>query len=139
MLRTVSIPVDLPEERFFFLMAQCAEIFNAHTDWALEHKIWKAIAILSLLYKCSVERKMKMANTITTIHVYSQNAANYSVGLLLSDDEINKLNARLITVEEYEAEDKCVGSIFEALEPGELVKLQEGIFKLDEDLELINV
>ena len=37
MLRTVSIPVDLPRERFFSLMAQCAEIFNAHIDWALEH------------------------------------------------------------------------------------------------------
>ena len=38
MLRTVSIPVNLPNERFFSLMAQCAEIFNAHIDWALEHK-----------------------------------------------------------------------------------------------------
>ena len=37
MLRTVSIPVDLPPKRFFPLMAQCAEIFNAHTDWALKH------------------------------------------------------------------------------------------------------
>jgi IS605 OrfB family transposase len=33
--RTVSIPVDLPSERFLPLMAQCAEIFNAHVDWAL--------------------------------------------------------------------------------------------------------
>ena len=38
MLRTISIPVDLPQERFFSLMAQCAEIFNAHIDWALEQK-----------------------------------------------------------------------------------------------------
>lgn len=35
MKRTVSIPVDLPSERFLLLMAQCAEIFNAHVDWAL--------------------------------------------------------------------------------------------------------
>lgn len=40
MLRTVSIPVDLPKEKFFFLMAQCAEIFNAHIDWALEQKTY---------------------------------------------------------------------------------------------------
>ena len=30
----------LPKERFFFLMAQCAEIFNAHTDWAMEQKTY---------------------------------------------------------------------------------------------------
>lgn len=40
MLRTVSIPVDLPKERFFSLMSQCAEIFNAHTDWAMEQKTY---------------------------------------------------------------------------------------------------
>ena len=37
MMRTVSIPVDLPSERFLPLMAQCSEIFNAHVDWALEN------------------------------------------------------------------------------------------------------
>ncbi len=40
MLRTVSVPVDLPKERFFSLMSQCAEIFNAHIDWALEQKTY---------------------------------------------------------------------------------------------------
>ena len=40
MLRTVSIPVDLPNERFFSLMSQCAEIFNVHIDWALEQKTY---------------------------------------------------------------------------------------------------
>ena len=35
MKRTVSIPVDLPSTRFLPLMNQCAEIFNAHIDWAL--------------------------------------------------------------------------------------------------------
>jgi putative transposase len=40
MLRTVSIPANLPKERFFSLMSQCAEIFNAHIDWALEHKTY---------------------------------------------------------------------------------------------------
>jgi putative transposase len=37
MMRTVSIPVDLPSERFLPLMAQCAEMFNAHVDWAIEN------------------------------------------------------------------------------------------------------
>ncbi|MCY7286163.1 MAG: transposase [Cyanobacteria bacterium CAN_BIN43] len=35
MMRTVSIPVQLPRERFLPLMGKCAEIFNAHVDWAL--------------------------------------------------------------------------------------------------------
>lgn len=37
MMRTVSIPVQLPHERFLPLMGKCAEIFNAHVDWALEN------------------------------------------------------------------------------------------------------
>ena len=40
MLRTVSIPVDLPKDRFFSLMGQCAKIFNTHTNWALEQKTY---------------------------------------------------------------------------------------------------
>ncbi|HEY9783523.1 MAG TPA: transposase [Leptolyngbyaceae cyanobacterium] len=35
MKRTVSIPVDLPHERFLPLMGNAAEIFNQHVDWAL--------------------------------------------------------------------------------------------------------
>ncbi|MCC5617557.1 transposase [Nostoc sp. CHAB 5836] len=38
MKRTVSIPVNLPDERFLNLMNQCASIFNAHIDWAIENK-----------------------------------------------------------------------------------------------------
>ncbi|WP_208492049.1 hypothetical protein [aff. Roholtiella sp. LEGE 12411] len=38
MKRTVSIPVELPDERFLNLMNQCASIFNAHIDWAIENK-----------------------------------------------------------------------------------------------------
>ncbi|MEH2023734.1 RNA-guided endonuclease InsQ/TnpB family protein [Nostoc sp.] len=38
MKRTVSIPVKLPDERFLNLMNQCAEIFNAHINWAIENK-----------------------------------------------------------------------------------------------------
>ncbi len=40
MLRTISIPVEIPAERYLPLMAQCAEIFNAHVDWALENKTY---------------------------------------------------------------------------------------------------
>ena len=39
---------------------------------------------------------------------------------------------RLATKHEFDLADRCVGSIFEALEIGEEVKLAEGIFKLDE-------
>ena len=44
---------------------------------------------------------------------------------------------RLATKEEYMLGDRCVGSIFEALEPGEAIELQEGVFRLDEDLDPI--
>jgi IS605 OrfB family transposase len=40
MKRTVSIPVDLPSERFLPLMGECAEIFNAHIDWALANRTY---------------------------------------------------------------------------------------------------
>ncbi|MGK7928259.1 MAG: RNA-guided endonuclease InsQ/TnpB family protein [Spirulina sp.] len=40
MKRTVSIPVDLPHERFLPLMGFCAEIFNQHVDWALKERTW---------------------------------------------------------------------------------------------------
>lgn len=40
MKRTVSIPVDLPHERFLPLMGFCADIFNQHVDWALAEKTW---------------------------------------------------------------------------------------------------
>lgn len=40
MKRTVSIPVNLPRERFLPLMGFCAEIFNRHVDWSLAHKTY---------------------------------------------------------------------------------------------------
>ncbi|MBD2437135.1 RNA-guided endonuclease TnpB family protein [Nostoc sp. FACHB-110] len=40
MKRTVSIPVELPSERFFPLMNQCAEIFNAHVDWSIANSTY---------------------------------------------------------------------------------------------------
>jgi len=40
MKRTVSTRVNLPSERFLPLMIQCAEIFNAHVDWALANSTY---------------------------------------------------------------------------------------------------
>ena len=59
---------------------------------------------------------------------------------ILIEDEFCYLNfayGRLATRDEYETEDRCVGSIFEVLEPGELIELAEGVFMLDADLDLI--
>lgn len=44
---------------------------------------------------------------------------------------------RLATKEEYQAADRCVGSIFESLSPGENIQLLDGYFVLDDDLDLI--
>lgn len=46
-------------------------------------------------------------------------------------------NKPLATKEQYELGDRCVGSIFEALKPEERIELKEGIFYLDEDLDLL--
>jgi putative transposase len=50
MLRTVSIPTDLPVERFLPLMKQCAEIFNTHVDWALEQHTYNKSKAHHALY-----------------------------------------------------------------------------------------
>lgn len=39
---------------------------------------------------------------------------------------------RLATKEEFDLADRCVGSIFEALEVGEKIRLAEGVFELGE-------
>lgn len=44
---------------------------------------------------------------------------------------------RLATREEYESADRCVGSVFEALEPGENIQLADGYYVLDNDLDLV--
>lgn len=44
---------------------------------------------------------------------------------------------RLATCEEYRSSDRCVGSIFEALEPGENIQLADGYFVLDDELDLV--
>ena len=40
MKRTVSLPANLPRERFLPLMGFCAEIFNQHVDWALANETY---------------------------------------------------------------------------------------------------
>jgi putative transposase len=50
MLRTVSIPTNLNPEHFLPLMKQCAEIFNAHVDWALEQHTYNKSNAHDALY-----------------------------------------------------------------------------------------
>ena len=52
-------------------------------------------------------------------------------GILVLDGE------QLATKEEYEFADRCVGSIFESLRPGENIQLFNGYFILDDNLDLI--
>ena len=44
----------------------------------------------------------------------------------------------LASLREFELADRCVGSIFEVLKPGEVISLAEGKFILDRDLDLID-
>lgn len=50
MKRTVSIPVNLPRERFLPLMGFCADIFNQHVDWALKERTWNKNKAHKALY-----------------------------------------------------------------------------------------
>jgi transposase len=50
MKHTVSVPVNLPPERFLPLIGFCADIFNQHVDWALKERTYnknKAHKVLS--------------------------------------------------------------------------------------------
>jgi len=42
---------------------------------------------------------------------------------------------QLATINEYMTADRCVGSLFEGLNPGQKIFLAEGVFVLDEDLD----
>ena len=48
----------------------------------------------------------------------------------------NFSHTRLATKQEFLESDRCSGSVFEALEPGESIQLAEGVFTLDEDLDI---
>ena len=50
MKRTVSIPVNLPREKFLPLMGFCAEIFNQHVNWALKERTWNKNKAHKALY-----------------------------------------------------------------------------------------
>lgn len=67
---------------------------------------------------------------------------NVSVSQIMFDEETLTLGwdgDRLASKEEYMNASRDVGSIFEALEPGEEIQLQEGFFKLDENLDLASL
>lgn len=51
---------------------------------------------------------------------------------------LNFVEGQLASVRDFNLADRCTGSIFESLNPGETVDLREGSFLLDEDLDLIN-
>ncbi len=51
----------------------------------------------------------------------------------------NSASLILATVKEYNLADRCIGSIFESLEPGEIIELVEGKFLLDESLDLVKI
>lgn len=44
---------------------------------------------------------------------------------------------RLATIHEFEMGERSPTTFFEALNPGEIIELKEGVFELDEDLGLI--
>jgi putative transposase len=56
MKRTVSIPIALDPSVFLPLLEHCAEIFNAHVDWALENKTYNKSKAHTALYKQMKEK-----------------------------------------------------------------------------------
>jgi len=51
MRRTVSLPVNLPRDRFLPLLAECAEVFNRHVDWALVERTYSKAKAHHALYE----------------------------------------------------------------------------------------
>ena len=58
--------------------------------------------------------------------------------ILNRDGFLNFSEGETASLEDFKFADRCIGSIFEALEPGETIELQEGVFLLDEDLDPMN-
>lgn len=68
MKRTVSIPIDLPSERFLPLMSECAEIFNQHIDWALANRTYnKNKAHKELYHLCRLQHPSVPSALLQTI------------------------------------------------------------------------
>jgi hypothetical protein len=64
---------------------------------------------------------------------------NVSTANIFSDDGLLAFNGKhLATKDEYELADRCIGSIFEVLNPQEKIQLQDGVFTLDENLDLVD-
>ena len=51
MKRTVSIPINIPQDRFLPLMEECACIFNEHVDWAVENETYNKSKAHEALYQ----------------------------------------------------------------------------------------
>jgi hypothetical protein len=63
---------------------------------------------------------------------------NASITKIFSDVGLLAFNGKyLATRDEYELADRCIGSIFEVLNPEEKIEIREGVFTIDEDLDLI--
>lgn len=56
-------------------------------------------------------------------------------GLTFGDNGV--IRSALASYDEYMEGDRCVGSIYEALKPREMISLREGVFELDQDLDPI--
>jgi hypothetical protein len=52
------------------------------------------------------------------------------------DGFLNFVEGNLASAEDYKKADRCQGSVFEALKPGYLVELQDGIFVLNKDMDI---
>jgi hypothetical protein len=57
--------------------------------------------------------------------------------IFIKDGALNFNAGDLATIKDYETADRCVGSIFEALKEGEEIELKEGVFALDDELDII--
>ena len=51
MVRTVSLLLNLPEDRFLPMMEVCADIFNVHTAWSSENRTWNRERVHAALYR----------------------------------------------------------------------------------------
>lgn len=63
-------------------------------------------------------------------------ARKNQLGIYIVDGVLTFYGDQLATRDEYALADRCVGSVFDALEPGEVIELAEGLFQLDEDLDV---
>jgi hypothetical protein len=71
---------------------------------------------------------MRSVNDGSPLYVHKDES-----GFLILDAE----NLPLASSEDYTSADRSVGSIFEALNPGDNIKLADGYFVLDDSLDLV--